>query len=116
MANGGAKKPHRARVRFHIFHFPSLTIPVMHLISTAGRQRRSTFAVLHSTAAAQAAMMTLRPGQSSSDDPVNEHPRCEQWLFVISGTGRATAGKRARRVALKPNALLVIEQGEPHQI
>ena len=58
--------------------------------------------------------MTLRPGQSSSDEPVNEHPRCEQWLFVISGTGRATNGKR--RVALKPNSLLLIEQGETHQI
>jgi mannose-6-phosphate isomerase-like protein (cupin superfamily) len=59
-------------------------------------------------------MMTLRPGQSSSDEPVNEHPRCEQWLFVIDGTGRATTAKR--RVALKANSLLVIEQGEPHQI
>ena len=59
-------------------------------------------------------MMTLRPGQNTSDGPVNEHPRCEQWLFVVSGAGRAVVGKS--RVPLKANSLLVIEQGEPHQI
>ena len=72
------------------------------------------FSVLHSTADAQAAMMTLRPGQSTSDEPENEHPRCEQWLFVLSGAGRAVVGKR--RTALKQNSLLLIEKGEPHQI
>ena len=80
------------------------------------RAHRSFFKVLASTRSAQAAMMTLRPGQSSSDEPVNEHPRCEQWLFVVSGTGRATTRAGKRRVALKTNSLLVIEQGEPHQI
>ncbi len=59
-------------------------------------------------------MMTLKPGQSTSDAPENEHPRCEQWLFVLSGTGRAVVGNR--RVAIKPNSLLLIEKGEPHQI
>ena len=59
-------------------------------------------------------MMTLRPGQSTSDEPENEHPRCEQWLFVLSGAGRAVVGER--RVALKANSLLLIEKGEPHQI
>ena len=84
----------------------------MRLINTG--TKRSLFAVLHATRNAEAAMMTLRPGQSTSDEPENEHPRCEQWLFVLSGTGRATVGKR--RVALKGNSLLLIEKGEPHQI
>ncbi|HYO11475.1 MAG TPA: cupin domain-containing protein [Tepidisphaeraceae bacterium] len=83
-----------------------------HLSTTSAR--RSFFKVLLSTADAQAAMMTLKPGQSTSDEPVNEHPRCEQWVLVLGGTGKAIAGKR--RAALKPNSLLLIEKGEPHQI
>ena len=59
-------------------------------------------------------MMTLRPGQSTSDQVENEHPRCEQWLYVIRGVGRATVGKQS--VALKTGSLLLIENGEPHRI
>ena len=77
-------------------------------------KRRSFFTVLAKTKAAEAAMMTLRPGQRTSDAPENEHPRCEQWLFVVSGAGRAVVGKR--RVALRANSLLLIEKGESHQI
>jgi mannose-6-phosphate isomerase-like protein (cupin superfamily) len=58
--------------------------------------------------------MTLKPGQSTSDEPVNEHPRCEQWLFVVSGTGRAIVGRR--RAKLGDGSLLLIEQGQPHRI
>ena len=76
--------------------------------------KRAMFAVLHATRDAEAAMMTLKPGQSTSDEPENEHPRCEQWLFVVSGAGRAVVG--SRRVALKANSLLLIEKGEAHQI
>lgn len=63
--------------------------------------------------------MTLRPGGASDDEPSNEHPDCEQWLFVISGSGAAVIGKRRgslRRVALAENSLLLIEKGELHQI
>jgi mannose-6-phosphate isomerase-like protein (cupin superfamily) len=76
--------------------------------------KRALFTVLHATRDAEAAMMTLKPGQSTSDEPENEHPRCEQWVFVLSGAGRAVVGNR--RVAIKPNSLLLIEKGEPHQI
>jgi len=76
--------------------------------------KRAMFTVLHATRSAEAAMMTLKPGQSTSDAPENEHPRCEQWLFVVSGSGRAVVDKR--RVAIKANSLLLIEKGEPHQI
>ena len=77
-------------------------------------KKRSMFTVLHTTRAAEAAMMTLRPGQSTSEKPENEHPRCEQWVYVVSGTGRATTGRR--RVALKAGSLLLVEKDEPHQI
>ena len=75
---------------------------------------RSYFKVLTSSRSAQVAMMTLRAGQSSSDSVENEHPKCEQWLFVIAGSGRAIVGKS--RVQIKENSLLLIEKGEPHQV
>ena len=85
----------------------------MQHISTAPRQK-SFFTILAKTTTAEAAMMTLKPGQSTSEEPENEHPRCEQWPFVLRGTGRAIVGKR--RVALKADSLLLIEKGEAHQI
>jgi len=84
---------------------------MQHIATT---KHRRFFDILASTSDAQAAMMTLRPGQSTSDHVENEHPRCEQWLYVIKGTGRATVAKRT--VALKPGSLLLIEKGEPHKI
>ena len=85
----------------------------MQHLNTARRQK-TFFTILAKTPTAEAAMMSLKPGQSTSDEPENEHPRCEQWLFVLRGTGRATVGKR--RVALKSDSLLLIEKGEAHQI
>jgi mannose-6-phosphate isomerase-like protein (cupin superfamily) len=58
-------------------------------------------------------MMTLKPGQSTGE-PSNEHPRSEQWLFVVSGSGMARVGKRW--LTIRRNSLLVIEKGEVHQI
>jgi mannose-6-phosphate isomerase-like protein (cupin superfamily) len=81
--------------------------------------KRGKFDVLHRTRNLQSAMMTLRPGGVSDDEPSNEHPRSEQWLYVISGTGEAVIGKRRgrmRRVKIAENSLLVIEKGELHQI
>jgi mannose-6-phosphate isomerase-like protein (cupin superfamily) len=78
------------------------------------RKHRGFFRLMLDSGNAQAAMMVLRPGQSSSDEPENEHPRSEQWLYVISGTGRATTGKR--RASLKEGSLLLIEKDEPHQV
>src|SRR5690349_6809451 len=72
------------------------------------------FKVFAASRDVQSATMTLRRGQSSSDEPENEHPRCEQWLFVIDGSGRAIVGNR--RVQLRAGSLLLIEKGEPHQI
>jgi len=80
---------------------------------------RGQFDVLAATRGAQAAMMTLPPGGASDDEPSNEHPSSEQWLFVVSGSGRASVGKRKSalaRVALRAGDLLVIERRELHQI
>jgi mannose-6-phosphate isomerase-like protein (cupin superfamily) len=80
---------------------------------------RGEFELIARTRSAQAAMMTLRPGGVSEEEPGNEHPASEQWLFIVSGTGEARIGKtrsRLKRVPLKENSLLVIEKGELHQI
>jgi oxalate decarboxylase/phosphoglucose isomerase-like protein (cupin superfamily) len=77
------------------------------------------FDLLVATRGAQAAMMTLPSGGTSDDQPSNEHPRSEQWLFELAGSGRATIGKRKdalSRVALRKGDLLVIERRELHQI
>src|SRR2546421_2009366 len=74
---------------------------------------RASFKVLATTSSSQAAVMVLRPGQSTGDLQ-NEHPKSEQWLFVVSGGGKATVGKR--RLTLRENSLLLIERGEPHQV
>jgi oxalate decarboxylase/phosphoglucose isomerase-like protein (cupin superfamily) len=80
---------------------------------------RSRFSVLHATQEAQAAMMTLRSGDMSDTEVRNEHPRSEQWLYVLSGSGSATvispAGRR-RTARLSKGALLVIRKRERHQI
>jgi mannose-6-phosphate isomerase-like protein (cupin superfamily) len=77
-------------------------------------KHRGFFKLLTKTTSVQSAMMALSPGQSSSDEPENEHPKSEQWLFVITGTGRARVA--GRTVQLKTGSLLLVEKGEPHQI
>jgi mannose-6-phosphate isomerase-like protein (cupin superfamily) len=81
--------------------------------------RRRMFDVLGGSRHAQAAMMTLQPGETSDDELANEHAASEQWLFVISGAGQATVGrtrKRLRRIALHEHSLLWIAKRELHQI
>ena len=72
------------------------------------------FKVVLETRTSQGAVMVIKPGESTSDGPENEHPKAEQWVYVVAGTGRAIVGKTRR--ALKEGSLLVIERGEPHQI
>src|SRR5689334_21066899 len=81
--------------------------------------KRGKFNLLAHTREVQTAMMTLRPGGTSDDEPSNEHSGSEQWLFVIAGTGEAKIGKRRnqlRRIKLGEGSLLIIEKGELHQI
>ena len=74
---------------------------------------RGFFEVLAGTRSLQAAVMVLRPGQASGE-PANEHPQSEQWVFVVSGVGRARVGRR--HFPLRARSLLLIEKGEVHQI
>jgi mannose-6-phosphate isomerase-like protein (cupin superfamily) len=79
--------------------------------------RRGAFEVLHATGTSQAAMMTLPPGESSSEGSTNEHAWAEQWLYVVSGEGLAREPKRGgKQIKLGPGSLLLIEKGEPHEI
>src|SRR5712671_3075159 len=80
---------------------------------------RAEFEPFAATDMAQAAFMQLPPGGKSDDELSNEHPRSEQWLYVVGGTGTATVVSRGgsrRSVKLRSGNLLVIEAGELHQI
>lgn len=57
--------------------------------------------------------MVIAPGDAEGGSG-NRHRGCDQWLYVLSGTGRATLGRR--RQALKPGTLLLIERGTTHEI
>jgi mannose-6-phosphate isomerase-like protein (cupin superfamily) len=61
----------------------------------------------------QAAQMVIAPGKSEGD-ATNRHEGADQWLFVISGTGRAIINRR--RYALRPATLLLVERGDRHEI
>lgn len=73
----------------------------------------SQFDVVLETAGAQAAVMTLQPGESTGG-PDNRHDASDQWLFVVSGEGEAVVEDEA--VDLGPRTLLLIEAGEAHEI
>lgn len=77
------------------------------------RDRSGGFRILAGTPRSQAASMVLDPGESTGG-PENRHPDSDQWLYVISGRGRATVDGRA--VDLETGALLLIEAGEAHEI
>lgn len=80
--------------------------------------RRDEFEPLHATGSSQAAMMTIAPGESTSEGSANEHAWAEQWLYVVSGQGEARPAKRrgGKRIKLSPGSLLLIGKGEPHEI
>ena len=83
----------------------------MKRLKTTGK---GPFEVMHGTATSQAAMMTLPPGESSSESSRNEHAWAEQWLYVVSGEG--VARTKGKALDLAPGILLLIERGEPHEI
>lgn len=83
----------------------------MNVIDT--RSARGFFRIVARTVRSQAATMILRPGQSTGGED-NIHPGADQWLYVVSGTGRAVVG--GRTVEFGPGWLLLIEAGETHEI
>jgi mannose-6-phosphate isomerase-like protein (cupin superfamily) len=71
------------------------------------------FAVALRNARAQAATMVIAPG-GAEGGPDNRHRGSDQWLFVLSGRGEATLGRR--RQDLRAGTLLLIERGTAHEI
>ena len=71
------------------------------------------FDVRLTTDDAQAAQMTLSPGQSTGGHD-NVHAESDQWCYVVSGAGRATVD--GEDVRFDAGDLLVIEAGETHEI
>lgn len=61
----------------------------------------------------QAAEMVLAPGDTEGDKN-NYHRGADQWLYVLSGAGVATVN--GKRVGLSESTLLLIEQGDKHEI
>ena len=74
---------------------------------------RKGFSVAFRNARAQAATMVIAPGDAEGG-PDNRHRGSDQWLYVLSGTGRATVN--GRRQPLKPGTLLLVERGKTHEI
>ena len=71
------------------------------------------FSVALGNSRSQAATMVLAPGKSEGG-PDNRHRGSDQWLYVVSGTGRATV--RGKRYELRAGTLLLIERGATHEI
>jgi mannose-6-phosphate isomerase-like protein (cupin superfamily) len=76
---------------------------------------RGKFNQLAEMPAAQVLLMTLNPGEASDQELFNEHLRCEQWMYVIQGSGEARTGA-GRRIQIAPGSLVVSEKRERHQI
>jgi mannose-6-phosphate isomerase-like protein (cupin superfamily) len=71
------------------------------------------FRVAIGNARAQAASMTLGPGDCEGG-PDNRHRGADQWLFVQSGSGVAIVN--GRRVRLRAGSIVLIERGDRHEI
>ncbi len=61
----------------------------------------------------QAAEMVLPPGDAEGDAG-NRHRGADQWLYVVAGRGIGIVN--GRRLTLRPGSLLLIEQGDTHEI
>jgi mannose-6-phosphate isomerase-like protein (cupin superfamily) len=73
----------------------------------------SFFNVLETTERSQVAEMMLDPGRSTGG-PINRHENSDQWMYIISGRGKAIIDNN--QVDLKSGDLLLIEAGENHEI
>lgn len=71
------------------------------------------FSVALSNKRAQAATMVLAPGDCEGG-PDNRHRGADQWLYVVSGTGKAILGGTSQ--ALRAGTVLLIERGTTHEI
>lgn len=70
------------------------------------------FDVLQTSERTQTAMMTLGPGESSSEKP-NTHKSSDQVLLVIEGELRAEVGDD--RLTLGRGDVVIVPAGTPHK-
>ena len=68
--------------------------------------------VIGGTDRSQAAVRVIQP-HTVVGRPEDRHPDSDQWVFVLSGTGRAVVDGREAKLA--PGTLLLVEAGEPHE-
>lgn len=61
----------------------------------------------------QAAEMVIEPGKSEGG-PHNRHRGADQWLYVLSGTGRARVN--GKNYSLSAGTLLLIEHKDEHEV
>lgn len=71
------------------------------------------FEVVMETTEAQAAQMTLAPGEQTGG-PENYHADSDQWLFVVGGQGVVTVD--GEETTVTEGDLLRIEAGERHAV
>lgn len=71
------------------------------------------FHVALGDANSQAAQMTLGLGETEGD-PENYHKGADQWLFVVSGTGKAIVN--GETISLRAGTILLIQRGDRHEI
>ena len=71
------------------------------------------FSVALGNKRAQVATMVIAPGDCEGG-PDNRHRGADQWLFVLSGKGSATVGRRIHQ--LRANSVLLIKKGTTHEI
>jgi mannose-6-phosphate isomerase-like protein (cupin superfamily) len=64
-------------------------------------------------ARSQAAAMVLAKG-GCEGGPDNRHRGADQWLFIVSGTGRAIIN--GHEVPLRAGSIVLIEHGDRHEI
>src|SRR5204863_1158878 len=74
---------------------------------------RKGFRIVPGNRRSQAAEMVIPPGEAEGD-PSNRHRGADQWLFVVSGRGRALIN--GRRYRLSGGTLVLIEHGDRHEI
>src|SRR5262245_49868278 len=74
---------------------------------------RPGFRVVPGNRRSQAAEMVI-PAGDTEGDPSNRHRGADQWLFVLSGQGRALVN--GKRYKLSSGTLMLIEHGDRHEI
>src|SRR5579859_2453588 len=74
---------------------------------------KSEFRIALESSQSQIAEMTLQPGDTEGG-PHNRHKGADQWLFVISGRGKAVVNGKPHQ--LSKGSLILIARGETHEI